>query len=85
MKLILKIKKLLMSNNTTAGASGMITSFVLMIYSIPVQSMLEVFIFGLIGGIAGILGKTLCDYMIRKIRKLFKIKPPKTPKDDKTE
>jgi len=64
-----------MSSNAAAAGGGSVTGFILLsIQGIPLQSMVEVFIFGLIGGIAGILGKLLAEFIVRKIKKLFKIK-----------
>ena len=63
-----------MSNNTTAGAGGSIMGVIsLFIQQAQIQTAIEVFIYGLIGGIAGILGKMLAVWVAKKIKKILKI------------
>jgi H+/Cl- antiporter ClcA len=65
-----------MSNNVTAGAGGYVMGMIsLFIQQVQIQSMVEVFIYGVIGGIAGIVGKILAEWIAKKIRKALKIEP----------
>lgn len=71
-----------MSNNVTAGAGGSIFGMVsLAVQNIQVQSMVEVFAYGIVGGIAGILGKIIAELIVRKFKKVFKIETKKKQKD----
>jgi hypothetical protein len=51
---------------------GVINMF---IQSTQVQAAIEVFAYGILGGIAGIVGKVLAEWIVKKIRKIFKIEP----------
>ncbi len=57
-----------MSYNTASASGGTITGFVLLtVQGIPMQNMIEVFTYGLIGGLAGILIKILMEFIVKKI------------------
>lgn len=63
-----------MSNNTTAGFGGSILGIIsLFVQQVQIQTAVEVFVYGVIGGIAGILGKMICVWIIKKFKQLFKI------------
>jgi len=63
-----------MSNNATAAGGGSILGMIsLMIQHVEIQSVFEVFAYGVIGGIAGIIGKNIAVWAIKKIKQLLKI------------
>lgn len=65
-----------MSNNATAGGGGAVLGMIsLFIQNAQVQTAVEVFIYGIIGGIAGILGKMLAVWIAKKFKQIFKIEP----------
>jgi len=67
-----------MSNNATAGGGGAVLGMIsLFIENAQVQTAVEVFAYGVIGGIAGLLGKIIMEWIAKKIRKIFKIEPKK--------
>ena len=65
-----------MSNNATAGGGGAVMGMIsLFIQNAQVQTAVEVFAYGVVGGIAGIVGKIIAEWIAKKIRKIFKIEP----------
>jgi len=57
-----------MSKDNVLGASAGSTISLLAINASTVSNAAEVFLFGLIGGIAGILGKMLVQWVTKKIK-----------------
>lgn len=57
-----------MSKDNVLGASAGSTISLLAINAQTVSNAAEVFIYGLIGGIAGILGKMLVQWITKKIK-----------------
>ena len=67
-----------MSNNLASGAGGSILGVIsLFVQNVQIQTAVEVFAYGVIGGVAGILGKILAQWVIKKFKQLFKIKSNK--------
>lgn len=67
-----------MSNNVAAGAGGYILGMVsLVVEQVQLQSVVEVFTYGIIGGIAGIIGKNIAIWIIRKFKQKFNISTKK--------
>lgn len=66
-----------MSNNATSASIGSVFGYVVLaVQGIPIQTMFDVFVFGLIGGMAGILGRYFIEFLAKKIFK-------KSKKDEK--
>ena len=62
-----------MSSNAAAAGGGSVFGYVILaVQGIPVQTMFEVFVFGLIGGMAGILGRYLIEFIAKKVFKKHK-------------
>ncbi|MDD2345199.1 MAG: hypothetical protein RBS19_03295 [Bacteroidales bacterium] len=70
-----------MSNNIASATGGTMFGYIIIaVQGIPLQSMMEVFIFGVIGGLAGILGKVLAEWIVRKCKNAMKIKQDENKK-----
>lgn len=58
-----------MSKDTIlSSASGVTVSLMASAYTSIISSALEVFIVGMVGGIGGILGKMLVQFIVKKIK-----------------
>lgn len=54
-----------------SGTSGMTASVLLTVNTTLISTLGEVFIVGIVGGAAGLLGKMLVQYIVSKIKSKF--------------
>lgn len=62
------------SNDLISSASGMTATVMLTFNTDFISTLSEVFIVGLVGGIAGLIGKLFIEYSVEKIKSKIKSK-----------